>query len=1143
MDFRILGPLEVAENGRALDLGGPKQRALLAMLLLHAGEVVSTDRLIDALWEDDPPETAPKALQVYVSQLRKTLGRERLETRLPGYRLRLEGDELDAWRFRELLDAARLDEALALWRGPPLADVAASRFAQAEIARLDELRLTALEARFERELALGGHAQLVGELEAQVQANPLRERLRGQLMLALYRSGRQADALDAYQDARRALTEELGLEPGRELRELQQRILRQDGSLDAVAAPEDAGEPAEEGRSVFVGRQEELAELTVALDDAFAGGGGLVLLVGEPGIGKSRLSEELMRRARSRGAAVVVGRCWEAGGAPAYWPWVQSLRSYVRAVPPDQLREQLGSAAPGLAQLLPELRELFPDLPEPGPLDSESARFRLFEAVATLLTNAGRSRPLVLALDDVHAADESSLLLLRFVARELAGSRVLVVGAYRNVDPSPSDPLTATLTELAREPVTRSIALGGLGADDVRRFIELTTGEPPSADLVTAIHEETEGNPLFVGEIVRLLASEGGLTAEGEPRIAIPQSVRDVISRRLRHLSEDCAGVLVLASVLGREFSLRVLARAAGLSEDELLEVLDEAMRERVVTDVPGVRAELRFAHALIRDTLYEGLTTARRVRLHRQAFQALEDLYGEGTGQVLAELAYHSIAGSDFERGVRYAKAAGDRALALLAYEEAARLYETGLEVLELSPPPHELARCELLLALGDAQGKAGNTPESKETLLAAADLARSSGLREHLARAALGYGGRFPWLRAGTDERLVPLLEEALEALGDQESELRVRLMTRLAGALRDQPSLEPRSSLAREAVAVARRLGEPETLGYALVGLTTAVWGPDIEELVPYVDEVRELAEATRDLERMFQWGWLQHIIWMNLGEISRAEEVAQAHGALARELKQRSSLWYSTVMRSLLPLFRGEFAEAEQLAEEALEIGRRAQAWDAGFSHCVMLFALRREQGRLGEVEALVRSSVDEYAGYRSLRCLVPLIDCELGRTEDARSHLDGLAADDFGALPRDSEWIFNLSVLAEVCTHLDDRDRARTLYDLLLPYARRHATLTGEIPIGPVSRYLGMLAVLLGRPDDASRHFEDAIQMSERVGAHPWLAHTQEDYGRMLLTSGEPERGGALLAQALATYRELGMDGYAARAQALVETYA
>jgi predicted ATPase len=460
-----------------------------------------------------------------------------------------------------------------------------------------------------------------------VKEHPLRERLRGQLMLCLYRSGRQAEALDVYQAARSALVEELGIEPGRELRDLHQAILGQDPGLDLAAA-------AEPPQSAFVGREPELAELLAGLDDAFAGHGRLYLLVGEPGIGKSRLAEELIAHARARDARVLVGRCWEAGGAPAYWPWVQSLRTYVRESDTAALRSQLGAGAAELAQIVPELRERFPDLPAPPTLESDAARFRLFDAAAEFLRNASESRPILLVLDDLHAADTPSLLLLRFLARQLHSGRMLVLGAYRDVDPTPGQPLTEMLAEVAREPVTRRVSLGGLSESEVAKYVELTASAIGSPELVATLHDDTEGNPLFVGEIVRLLAVEGDRSKPtGEVRLAIPQSVRDVIARRLTHLSEECNRILVLASVIGREFALDALARMGGVSEDGLLETLDEAMAVRVVSDVPGGPGRLRFTHVLIRDTLYEELTTARRVRLHRQAVQALEALYGDEPG------------------------------------------------------------------------------------------------------------------------------------------------------------------------------------------------------------------------------------------------------------------------------------------------------------------------------------------------------------------------------------------------------------------------------------------------------------------------------------------------------------------------------
>src|SRR5262245_1798314 len=418
MDFRILGPIEVVDADRPLALGGSKQRALLGMLLLHANEVVSSDRLIEELWAGERREDGIRALQVAVSRLRKALAADPVAagdnglvvTRSPGYELRVDPERLDFKRFeahieegRRLLASddpaaarAELDAALGLWRGPPLTDLAYESFCQAEIARLEELRLEALEHRLEADLALGRHGEVVGELDGLVAQHPLRERLRMLQMLALYRCARQAEALDAFQSARAALVDELGIEPSRELRDLHGAILRQDPALEltqvepAVAAP----------RVAFVGREAELGTLMAGLDGALAGRGGLILVTGEPGIGKSRLAEELISRARARGARVLVGRCWEAGGAPAYWPWVQALRAYVREADGDALRAQLGGGAAVVAQLVTELRERLPDLPEPPAAESDVARFRLFDAVAEFLRSASESRPLVLVLDD-----------------------------------------------------------------------------------------------------------------------------------------------------------------------------------------------------------------------------------------------------------------------------------------------------------------------------------------------------------------------------------------------------------------------------------------------------------------------------------------------------------------------------------------------------------------------------------------------------------------------------------------------------------------------------------------------------------------------------------------------------------------------
>ena len=973
--------------------------------------------------------------------------------------------------------------------------------------------MQALEQLIEAKLALGRHAEVVAQLETLIGEHPYREGLRAQLMLALYRAERQADALQAYQDARRTLVEELGIEPGERLRELERAILAQERSLQLTVAEEPAAaEPAPQTRpSTFVGREPELAELAAGLDDALAGRGRLFLLAGEPGIGKSRLAEELTARARARGARVLVGRCWEAGGAPAYWPWVQSLRAYVREAEPDVLRAQLGAGAADVAQIVPELRERFSDLPAPHVLESDVARFRLFDAVAEFLRNASDGQPIVLVLDDLHAADTPSLLLLRFLARQLGSSRMLLLGGYRDVDPIPGQALTEMVVEVAREPVTRRLSIGGLSESDVAEYVELTTSEIASPGLVAALSEETEGNPLFVGEIVRLLSLEGAWAgSSAEARLAIPQSVRDVIARRLSHLSEECNRVLVSACVLGREFALDTLARMSGVPENELLDNLDEAMAARVVSDVPAGPGRLRFTHVLIRDTLYEGLTAARRVRLHRLAVQALEALSGEEPGSYLAELAHHCIAGGDFDKGFQYARRAGDRALALLAYEEAARLYESGLGALELADPGNERARCGLLLSVGEAEARAGNTPASKRAFLDAAEIARRLGLARELGRAAAGYGGRFMWARAAGDERLVPLLEEALDALADEDVELRARLLARLAGVLRDEHSRDRRDRLSREAVELARRAGNPAALAYALDGRTASISGPDtVTECVALATELRQVADRIGDTERVANA--LDHLrtAQVTAGDLREADVTLTEESRIADDLRQPFQMWQVYAARAMLALAAGRLSEAEELVPRAFAFGEHVLPAVAIPVYRLQRLTLCDFQGRLEDVLPTIRDLVDEYPTRPAFRCALAYLDARLGRVPEAKRVLDELARDDCSALPFDQEWLYGMSLLAETSALLSDTDFAPVLYRLLVPWAAFNAGDHPEGIRGAVSRYLGLLATTTRRSDEAEQHFEDALTMNTAMGARPWLARTQTDFAQMLHACNRP----------------------------------
>jgi eukaryotic-like serine/threonine-protein kinase len=1179
VEFMILGPLEARDDGRRLALGGPKQRAVLAMLLLDANRPVSRDRLIDGLWGESPPPSAAHTLEDYVSRLRRVLGGGRIQRRPAGYVLRVEPGELDLECFDALLEQGRsaaaagesarasavLRQALDLSRGRALADLENEPFAASELERLEDRRLAAVEARIEAELELGRGGELVDELERLVAEHQFRERPLGQLMLALYRAGRQADALGAYQEFRRRFVDELGIEPGPGLRELERAILRQEPSLDVRPRPAAAGARRRGAligartTGVFVGRERELAELVAGLEGALSGQGRLFLISGEPGIGKSRLADELANRAALRGAQLLVGRSWEAGGAPAFWPWVQALRTLLRERDPEGLPSELGAGAPDLAQLLPELRELLPGLPEPPSIDSEGARFRLFDAVASFLRTAAETQPLLVFLDDLHAADEPSLLLLQFVARELPSSCVLVVAAYRDVDPSLADPLAVALIELAREPVTRSLALGGLAEGDVARFIEETTERAPTAPLVEAVFGESEGNPLFVGEIVRLLEAEGRLNEPGL-ELTIPRSVKDVIGRRLRRLSDACNRVLVLASVLGREFDLDALARVSGLDHESLLELLDEALSERVVSDVPGASARKRFAHVLVRDTLYDGLKPPLRSQLHHQVVEALEELYREEPGPYLAELAHHAVSARDFDKGLRYAQRAGDRALALLAYEEAARLYGLGLQVLELGKLEEAGTRCELLLGLGEAQARKGDAAAST-TFLEAAQLARSAGFPEKFACAALGYGGRFVWMISGRDENIVPLLEEALRRLGEEDSELRARVLARLAGALRDQPAPERRAELSAEAVEMARRLGDFSTLAYVLDGRHSAIWGlENVEERLTIVDEIIRLADEIGDREREIQGRFYRAFALLELGDPQAVYEELRAMERLADELRQPAQQWYVAVLRTILALLEGRFEEASALILNALDLAERGrriftrrqtdlvhreqgpfEVARRDFVEVQQTYLVHRETGLREEVVEETERSVEELPTVALLRFLVADLYCRVRRKEEAQAILDRFAETDFDIWV-DNDKLAGWCLLGEVCSSLEDSTHASRLYELLLPHARRSAVSHPVCAFGSVSRYLGLLAATRGRFEDAERHFEAALEMNERMGARPWVAHTEHDYARMLLARGaesDETKAVEFLGAALATARELGMEPLAGRVSALL----
>lgn len=892
------------------------------------------------------------------------------------------------------------------------------------------------------------------------------------------------------------------------------------------------------GGHPFVGREHELGVALALLEEALGGRGQVLLIAGEPGIGKSRMADEIATRARKLGAQVAWGRCWEAGGAPPYWPWVQSLRSLARDLTPDDLRTLIGPAASDIAQLLPELPVALGEVTTPPALDPATARFRLFDSSATFLKNAARARPLVLILDDLHAADAPSLLLLRFVASALTDASILIVGAYRDTEVRPDHPLASALVELARGQAVCRLTLHGLAEADVSRVMTLAAGFTPQEHVVSAVHDQTEGNPLYLGEVIRLLLEEGRLdvgASEAGSRLSVPQSVRDVIGLRLQHLPEACVDLLRTASVLGREFSLEALSQLSSRTFDDTLTALDAAFSARVVTDVPGTNSRLRFAHVVIRESLYDDIGNAHRIQLHRRAANVLETVYGDDLESHLAELAHHhveSALGGDVATATRYARRAGNKAVELLAYEEAIRLYQMALQCLELGSIRDPIERCELLLALGDAQTRAADEPASKRTFLEAADLSRSLGLPEQMARAALGYGGRSVWGRAGGDAHVIALLEEALANLAGGAIDLRVRLMARLGGALRDDPRPEPRQSISKRAVDLARRHGDASTLAYALEGLYGAVWRPDnAEERLSIATESVAVGSRAGDRERVLAAHQHRSFPFLELGDLPAVYRELHAIDRLTEELRQPTQRWPPANMRAMLALFEGRFEEAERWIQTAFTLRARTNRSDARLAHALQMFQLTRAQGRLAEVAELVRHASQQLTWYPVLRCAHALLTSLRGDQDLARVEFDDIAAGDFAALPFDNKWLFSISLLSEVAYSLAEPRRATVLYEKLLPFAARNAVAGGDGCTGSVSRYLGLMAVVMNRSDDAADHFERGLAHNARMGARPWVALTQYDFAVLLVgrdALGDRQRALDLLSKALIACDELGM---------------
>jgi len=914
-----------------------------------------------------------------------------------------------------------------------------------------------------------------------------------------------------------------------------------------------------ESQVKFVGRAEERDRLGVAWKNAATGKRRVALISGEPGVGKTRLAAEVARGAHGEGAIVFYGRCDEDLGVP-YQPFVEALRPYVAWCPVDALAEKVAPFGGDLARLVPQLAERLPRLPDALNADPETERFRLFDAVTSFLAKLATTAPVVIVLDDLHWAAKPTLLLLRHLTRAEWSGPLLLIGTYRDTDLSRTHPLAEMLADLRREPDVERLALHGLAVDEVEQFVTAAAGyalDDEAAQLARLLHDETEGNPFFMGQVLRHLVETGAIVERddrwvrtGAAELGIPEGVREVIGRRLARLGSDTNDILAAAAVIGREFDTDVLSAASGTDIDSVLDALEEGEVARLIANSDARRGRWGFVHALVRSTLYEEIPTTRRLRLHRRIGEALE---AHDVEAHLDELAYHfaeAAALGETRKAIEYGCRAAERALGHLAYEEAAIDYERALVSLDPDGAGDRESRAELLVELGRALWMAGERGRAGDYLTQAVELARELGRADLLAEAAITRGGMRAWASAGlVDEQLIALLEEAAGSLASDELRLRAMVTARAAAELYFLPgSTDRRRTLTDEAIAMARLLNDPPTLAYVLTAAHWGMYAPgSAPEREPQAREMLALAEASGDRRlEVAARGWLCTDLF-ELGDIKGATEEGAREIALADELRLPELRWGALVHQACLALFFGRLDEAEQLADQALAVGQQAEIDSAMQMYGVAQMVLRRLRGGIEELIPLVGAMVEQYPLVPAWRSGLAYIYRELGRGDEAREQLEVLAADSFALLPRDGNWMVAVAILSLVCHLVDDKERAAVLYDELVRY-EDSIVLVG-LPadaLGSAHHFLMLLAATLERWDDFERHAGQALTRHEEMGTPPWLATTQIELASVLITrnhDGDTDRARPLLHAAHATSEGLGMHALASRAHVALERLA
>jgi class 3 adenylate cyclase/tetratricopeptide (TPR) repeat protein len=906
-------------------------------------------------------------------------------------------------------------------------------------------------------------------------------------------------------------------------------------------------------RTPFVGRESERADLRRYLEAARGGHGSLVMIGGEPGVGKTRITEELATEARRHGFLTLTGHCYEMEGAPPYIPFVEIIESAARIVEPTALFSAMGASAPEVAKLMPELRHKFPDIPEPPPLPPEQERRRMFNGVLDFISRAAHAQPLLLVLEDLHWADESTMLLLQHIVQRLQEIPVLTVGTYRDTELDVARSLAKALEELLRQRLAHDMILRRLPEADVSAMLKRHSEQVPPARLVELIYRETEGNPFFVEEIFKHFSEEGKLfNAKGDWRsdveigeAEVPRGVRLVIGRRLERVSEKCRRTLSAAAIIGRGFSFDLLEELVNLDEDSLFDSIEAAEQAQLITSkTEGGRARFIFSHELIRQTLVSSLSLARRQRSHLKVAEAIEQLHAGALEEHAADLSYHFYqGGGDPEKTIEYSALAAERAFAQTAYEETVAQYQRALQALEHRQPVDEFRRCDLLLALATAYTSLGNLHESEKKYFETIDIARSLPAPEQFARAVIAIATQTSVVGV-PDEQILGLVEEGLTLLPEEDSAARALLLSRLSEVIMSiDGTLERRLALSEDALSMARRVGDPLALGLAL-GTRTLFWHLPATEKIALLKEALEVYKE--EARRPEYVGWtlvFLHHNYIQLGDIGSADHALTELKECVAELSLPANLFHAANIEAMRAFLAGEFDATERLAFEALSHGQKSNQANAMQYFSVLLFLLRWHQGRLIEIEDVFLAEAENYSDVPAYQTMLAILHLEMGRKEPAREIFERLAANEFTDLPQDLATDGLLMNLSELAFAFGDERRAALLYDLLLPLSDRQLIVGLNCAcIGASTRWLGMLAATMKRWDDAVDHFENAIETNARIGARPFLARTQHEYARMLIErneAGDKEKAKALLTEAIATYRELGMPTFLEDAEELM----